>query len=128
MKIAMIGWEYPPFKAGGLATHCYGLTRSLTEKGVKVDFYMPKTKNNVSSDKTNLNIKEIGEVDIFPYDRPDNKDLTGGFFEKVYRYNDLVVSRVKGNYDLILHRQAVLTVKDSLDLTKQLTEKLNQKP
>ena len=34
----------------------------------------------------------------------------------------------EGNYDLILHKQAVLTVKDSLDLTKQLTEKLNQKP
>ena len=38
MKIAMIGWEYPPFKAGGLATHCYGLTRSLADKDVKLDF------------------------------------------------------------------------------------------
>ena len=35
MRIAMIGWEYPPFKAGGLATHCYGLTRGLADKNVK---------------------------------------------------------------------------------------------
>ncbi len=38
MKIAMIGWEYPPFKAGGLATHCYGLTRSLADKGCNSRF------------------------------------------------------------------------------------------
>ena len=54
MKIAMIGWEYPPFKAGGLATHCYGLTRSLADKNINIDFYMPKTKQKVSSDKENL--------------------------------------------------------------------------
>ena len=41
MRIAMIGWEYPPFKAGGLATHCYGLTHSLADKGVKIDFDIP---------------------------------------------------------------------------------------
>ena len=122
----MIGWEYPPFKAGGLATHCYGLTRSLADNNVNIDFYMPKTKNNVSSDKTNLNIKEIGEVDIFPYDRPDNKDLTGGFFEKVYRYNDLVVSRVKGNYDLIhchdwLTMKAGVTLKEKMNIPMVLT-------
>ena len=51
MKVGIIGWEYPPFKTGGLGTHCYGLTRSLADKGVKIDFYMPKTKNNISSDK-----------------------------------------------------------------------------
>lgn len=39
MKIAMIGWEYPPFKVGGLGTHCYGLTRSLADIGV---FYKVK--------------------------------------------------------------------------------------
>lgn len=33
----------------------------------------------------------------------------------------------EGKYDLILHKQATLMVKDTMDLTKQLTEKLNQK-
>ena len=65
----MIGWEYPPFKAGGLATHCYGLTHSLADKGVKIDFY----------------------------DRPDSKEIAGHFYEAVYKYNDLVVTKVLNN-------------------------------
>ena len=85
MKIAMIGWEYPPFKVGGLGTHCYGLTRSLAEKDVEIDFYMPKLKNKVKSDRKNLHIIEVGETEIFPYDRPDDKILGGQFFEKVYK-------------------------------------------
>jgi glycosyltransferase involved in cell wall biosynthesis len=118
MKVAMIGWEYPPFKAGGLATHCYGLTRSLADKGVQVDFYMPKTKHSTRSDKSNLKIIEVGETEIFPYDRPDNKELAGQFFEAVYRYNDLVVSRVKGNYDLI-HCHDWLTMKAGIKIKEK---------
>ena len=80
MKVAMLGWEYPPFKAGGLATHCYGLTRSLADKNVKVDFYMPKTKHDTGSDNPNLRIIEVGEAEVFPYDRPDAKEIAGQFF------------------------------------------------
>ena len=107
MKIAMIGWEYPPFKAGGLATHCYGLTRSLAGKNVKVDFYMPKTKQSASSDDPNLRIIEVGETEIFPYDRPDSKEIGGQFYQAASKYNDLVVSKVsqtikaEGKYDAI---------------------------
>ena len=56
----MIGWEYPPFKAGGLATHCYGLTHGLADKGVVVDFFMPKTNRSASRDRLNLRIIEVG--------------------------------------------------------------------
>jgi glycogen synthase len=56
MKVAMLGWEYPPFKVGGLGTHCYGLTRSLADKDVKVDFYMPKTKHKFDNDKDKENM------------------------------------------------------------------------
>jgi glycosyltransferase involved in cell wall biosynthesis len=118
MKVAMIGWEYPPFKAGGLATHCYGLTRSLADKGVQVYFYMPKTKHATSSDKSNLKIIEVGETEIFPYDRPDNKELAGQFFEAVYRYNDLVASRVKGKYDVI-HCHDWLTMKAGITIKEK---------
>ena len=120
MKVAMIGWEYPPFKAGGLGTHCYGLTRSLADKNVKVDFYMPKTKHSAGdSGKRNLVIKEVGETEIFPYDRPEDKELAGQFFESVYRYNDLVVEKVKGNYDLI-HCHDWLTMKAGVALKEKL--------
>jgi glycosyltransferase involved in cell wall biosynthesis len=124
MKIAMIGWEYPPFKAGGLATHCYGLTRSLADKNVKVDFYMPKTKKSAFSDKSNLNIVEVGETEIFPYDRPDSKEIGGNFYEAVYYYNSLVVSKVEenikssGSYDAV-HCHDWLTMKAGITLKEK---------
>lgn len=114
----MIGWEYPPFKTGGLGTHCYGLTRSLADKNVNIDFYMPKTKHKAQSDKKNLVIKEIGETNIFPYDRPEDKELVGHFFESVYRYNNLILEKVEGNYDLI-HCHDWLTMKAGINLKEK---------
>jgi glycosyltransferase involved in cell wall biosynthesis len=125
MKIAMVGWEYPPFKAGGLATHCYGLTRSLADKNVKVYFFMPKTKHNATSDKENLKIVEVGETTIFPYDRPEDKKLAGKFFEAVHQYNDLVVKKVKavakaeGRFDAI-HAHDWLTMEAAVALKEEL--------
>jgi glycosyltransferase involved in cell wall biosynthesis len=37
----MLGWEFPPFKSGGLGTACYGLTKGLARQGVHVTFVMP---------------------------------------------------------------------------------------
>lgn len=115
MKVAMIGWEYPPFTVGGLGTHCYGLTRSLSNMGVKVDFYMPQTKHGATSDTCNLVIKEVGETTVFPYDRPESNEIAGQFFEAVSRYNTLVVSKVKGTYDVI-HCHDWLTIQASIEL------------
>lgn len=124
MKIAMIGWEYPPFKAGGLATHCHGITHSLTGNGIKVDFYMPKTKQKSYSDTPNLNIIEVGESDIYPYDRPDSKEFAGYFYDAVYHYNDVVVNKVMqyikkyGNYDVI-HCHDWLTMRAGVALKEK---------
>ena len=115
----MIGWEYPPFTVGGLGTHCYGLSRSLADMGVKVDFYMPKTKHNTKSNKKNLVIKEVGETEIFPYDRPESKEIAGSFFEAVDRYNNLVIAKVKGKYNLI-HCHDWLTIKASMVLKETM--------
>ena len=119
MRVAMIGWEYPPFKTGGLGTHCYGLTRGLADKNVIVDFYMPKTNKRAKSDKKNLNIIEVGETTVYPYDRPEDAELEGSFFESVYRYNDLIVQKVKGDYDVI-HCHDWLTMKAGVQLKEKL--------
>jgi len=126
MKVAMIGWEYPPFTVGGLGTHCYGLTRSLANMGVKVDFYMPQTKHRASSDNCNLVIKEVGETTVFPYDRPESNEIAGQFFDAVSRYNTLVATKVKGTYDVIhchdwLTIQASIALKDLLGVPLVLT-------
>ena len=126
MRVAMIGWEYPPFMVGGLGTHCYGLTRSLSDMGVKIDFYMPQTKNGATSENHNLVIKEVGETTVFPYDRPESSEIAGGFFDAVSRYNTLVATTVKGAYDVIhchdwLTIQASITLKDLLGVPLILT-------
>ncbi len=119
MKIAMIGWEYPPFKVGGLGTHCYGLTHGLADKNVHIDFFMPKLRKKVKSDNKNIKIIEVGEAEVYPYDRPDDKEIGGKFFDAVYRYNELLVKRVKGTYDLI-HCHDWLTMKAAVALKEKL--------
>lgn len=42
MRILMLGWEFPPFIAGGLGTACYGLTRALDRLGTEILFVLPK--------------------------------------------------------------------------------------
>ena len=42
MRILMLGWEFPPFIAGGLGVACYGLTRALDRQGHQVIFILPK--------------------------------------------------------------------------------------
>lgn len=42
MKIFMLGWEFPPFISGGLGTACYGLTKAMSNLGMKITFALPK--------------------------------------------------------------------------------------
>jgi len=38
----MLGWEFPPYIAGGLGVACYGLTKALDRMGHEVLFVLPK--------------------------------------------------------------------------------------
>jgi glycogen(starch) synthase len=42
MRILMLGWEFPPFIAGGLGVACFGLTRALDKLGHRIIFVLPK--------------------------------------------------------------------------------------
>ena len=46
MRILMLGWEFPPFIAGGLGVACFGLTRALDRRGHSVMFILPKPVGN----------------------------------------------------------------------------------
>tara|TARA_R110000782_G_scaffold101029_15_gene187619 strand:- start:7444 stop:8934 length:1491 start_codon:yes stop_codon:yes gene_type:complete len=43
MRIFMLGWEFPPFLAGGLGTACHGLTKSLAQQGHEILFVLPQS-------------------------------------------------------------------------------------
>jgi len=47
MRILMLGWEFPPYIAGGLGTACHGLTRALDAMGHEVVFVLPRAVETV---------------------------------------------------------------------------------
>ncbi|MEM9066240.1 MAG: glycosyltransferase [Planctomycetota bacterium] len=49
MRILMLGWEFPPFIAGGLGTACHGLTKALDRQGHEVIFLLPRAIDNGES-------------------------------------------------------------------------------
>lgn len=67
LRVAMIGWEFPPLKVGGLAVHCYNLAYELASNGVEVDFYMPKTHLNILSPHKNIRIIPVTDSKLEVY-------------------------------------------------------------
>ncbi len=66
MKLAMFGWEFPPFISGGLGVHCFHLTKELAGLGVEIDFYMPYTGKNPKVPWMNI-------IEVDPFQLPDGK-------------------------------------------------------
>ena len=50
----MFGWEFPPFKSGGLGTACYDLTKGLARQGQDVTFVMPVAPDNAEAEFVKL--------------------------------------------------------------------------
>ncbi|MBD3318998.1 glycosyltransferase [Candidatus Woesearchaeota archaeon] len=54
MRVLMLGWEFPPYKSGGLGTACYDLTKGLSNQDVQVTFVMPKTPEGANAEFVKL--------------------------------------------------------------------------
>jgi glycosyltransferase involved in cell wall biosynthesis len=67
MRIAMLGWEFPPFMSGGLGVHCFELTRALCHKGAEIDFYMPIFGGKMPAPCKGLRIIEVAKTELRPY-------------------------------------------------------------
>ncbi len=75
MRVLMFGWEFPPHISGGLGTACFGLTKALSEKGVEIDFVVPRlygdepqngsVLTSASGVVTRLSQKEVCIVEIY---------------------------------------------------------------
>ncbi|RJQ19968.1 glycosyltransferase family 1 protein [Candidatus Woesearchaeota archaeon] len=53
-KVLMLGWEFPPYKSGGLGTACYDLTKGLAKLGTRVTFVMPFAPTGARAEYVNL--------------------------------------------------------------------------
>ncbi len=103
MKVLMVGWEFPPFRSGGLGTHCYHLTRNLSALGVDLTFLMPKNPFKIKCP-----FMKIVEVDpslmVGPYSFTPmvSDNYSGNFFDDVWKYNNLAVKyALKESFDVI---------------------------
>ena len=107
MKVLMFGWEFPPLSSGGLGTACYGLTKSLSRKGVEITFVLPSAadisdadfvKFRSANEIKNLKIRKIDST-LRPYMTSENyskymvhksdriaKIYGTSLFDEVYRY------------------------------------------
>lgn len=101
-RILMFGWEFPPFNSGGLGVACQGLTKSLSERGFKVTFVMPRRlavssphARMIFAENPDVKIRSVNSV-LEPYmtsksylrDRVVQGDTIYGrdLFEEVERY------------------------------------------
>ena len=102
MKVLMFGWEFPPLSSGGLGTACYGLTKSLSRKGIEITFVLPYSFDADNADflkfvsATNVRIKKIDSA-LQPYmssqeykkslgKKPGPKIYGSTLFDEVHRY------------------------------------------
>ena len=102
MKVLMFGWEFPPLSSGGLGTACYGLTKSLSKKGVQITFVLPYPFDVENPDflklisAGNIKVRKISSI-LQPYmgsqeynralsKKPTSKIYGSTLFDEVYRY------------------------------------------
>lgn len=83
MKVLMFGWEFPPYKSGGLGTACYGLTKGLSKNGCKVTFVMPVAPKGAKAKFVKL-IGATSNVKITTIDSPLTAYMTSTSYEQQY--------------------------------------------
>lgn len=117
----MLGWEFPPFFSGGLGTHCFFLTHTLSKLNIKIDFYLPSNKNLLKPKKINNNLTLIPITllnKFSPY--PQKHSQSSPFSSNVINYNNSLFTMLSKNikkYDLI-HAHDWLTAPSAIKLKK----------
>lgn len=111
MRIAMLGWEFPPTISGGLGVHCYELSKRLGQLGISIDFYMPKKKSDAAHPKLeNVRIVEVAATPLLPYQHHSSSGSTTGdenygrdFMREVSLYTSECTALLakSGGYDLV---------------------------
>ena len=138
MKVLMFGWEFPPFNSGGLGTACYGITKALSEKGVEINFVLPKNLgitedflNVVSANLPKVKIKEINSLLVsyntsYDYKKRfllagkgnESNSYCGGLIEEVYRYSLMakdIASQIKHD---VIHTHDWMTFPSGVEAKK----------
>jgi glycosyltransferase involved in cell wall biosynthesis len=115
MNILMLGWEFPPYKTGGLGTACYGLTKGMSKEGVDITFVVPFDPGKGEFVKlkgmTSSKVKCVPSL-LAPYQTTSAYDICKSMagakevygqnlFAEVDRYSQLAAGYADDSYDLI---------------------------
>ncbi|MCA1812159.1 MAG: glycosyltransferase family 4 protein, partial [Halobacteriales archaeon] len=125
MKVAMLGWEFPPFMAGGLGIHCLELTQRLAGLGVDIDFYMPHMQNvegglRVAEHHDHLRIREVeADPGLSPYGGLGRTHYERNFNAAVSLYNRRLVDAFDSPDADVLHAHDWITVPAALELKRR---------
>lgn len=124
MKVAMLGWEFPPFMSGGLGIHCLELTTGLADRGVAIDFYMPRMESKASpvpiaDQHSHLRILEVdADGGIGPYSAKAGT-YEANFNRAVANYNQRLVENFDSHDADVLHCHDWITVPAALQLQRE---------
>jgi glycosyltransferase involved in cell wall biosynthesis len=114
-KVLMFGWEFPPFKSGGLGTACYGLTKGLARNGCEVTFVMPVTPEGAKAKFVKL-LGAGNNVRIKKVDSCLKAYQTSSGYEDGYEYLPSSLKKVYGkNLFAEVQRYAILAKKIAKD-------------
>ncbi len=121
LKVLMFGWEFPPYKSGGLGTACYGLTKGLAMKNCKITFVTPVAPEGakaefvklVPAQGKNIRIKQVNSL-LAPYQSAEGYKYQYGksgkkmiysrdIFNEVQRYAVLAGQIAKAEEHDIIH-------------------------
>ena len=120
----MIGWEFPPFMAGGLGIHCLELTTQLSKMGVDIDFYMPhmalEGDLRVAQHHKHLNIIEVeAEPTMSPYGDSRGRGYEDAFNDSVWQYNRRVVDAWQSSDANVIHAHDWITFKAGVEIKRR---------
>ncbi len=102
IKIAMIGWEYPPHIVGGLGKHCYNLVNELLKLGHEIYFFSPSFFGEKSYDDGNFHMIKInGVTNGRIYSHYSTSENVDGYAKKVYDYLKLIKPDIVHGHDWI---------------------------
>lgn len=124
MKVAMLGWEFPPFMAGGLGIHCLEITQDLARKGVAIDFYMPHMASiegglRVAEHHSHLDVKEVeADPTLSPYGG-GKAEYERNFNDAVALYNRRLVAAFDSHDADVLHAHDWITIPAALELKRK---------
>jgi glycogen synthase len=123
MKILMLGWELQPHNSGGLGVACYQLCKTLSSKGVDIEFVVPYTAaHDIDFMKvTAAHPQDVSAViagstayDSYKYVYQDGDEANVDIYGQQKGYEDAVARLVEAIPFDIIHAHDWLTFRAAL--------------